>query len=145
MRSVFGLPLFLLCVAVGLLGGCKSRPEPGLTYEPRIFSGVLDVQERVELSPSANVRLSLVEFIAPGEPPKILVTSQLTTRGRQFPIAFEVGVDPRLLRKDGRYAITASIAVGGQLRFVAAPPSEVDPSKDTTQLKVLLSPPRGMR
>lgn len=140
------LSFFLVAILASLsLSGCASAPNPRALVSQRVFSGTLEVAERVQLSPSSNVRISLLEIAKPGEPPRILVTNQLTTRGRQFPLPFEIQIDENLIKSNGAYAIAASVAVAGQLRFVATPPTMIDATAGRSDLKIVLTAPQAMR
>lgn len=137
--------LILLVSACLLLSGCGTRQAAVPAFKARTFAGVLDVPEPVELSSDAHVRINLVTISRSGGQPAVIATQQMTTRGRQFPIPFQISVDEALIRPDERYALLVAVAVGGQLRFIAQPPAPLDASQPQSNLRILLSPPRALR
>ena len=144
MRSIAG-SLILLLSACLLLSGCGTRQAAAPTFKARTFAGVLDLPAPVELSSDAHVRINLVQVPSGGGQPVVIATQQMTTRGRQFPIPFQISVDESLIRPDGRYALLVAVAVGGQLRFTAQPPAPIEASRPQSDLRILLSPPRALR
>ena len=139
----------LIAVSAGLAlfaaSGCKTREVPVQRGPVRVFSGTLDFSQPVELPASTSARVSLVQNRGPGEPPVVLATTQILARGRQFPLEFRIGVEERLLQPGRGYALSAAVAVGGQLRFLALPPAQVSAEGPYEGIRIELSLPQAAR
>jgi uncharacterized lipoprotein YbaY len=139
----------LAFLAVGLAGliqsGCKTREVEVQRGPVRTYSGTLNLAQPVELPASSSARISLIQNRSGGEPPVVLATTQIMTRGRQFPLTFRIGVEERLLQPGRTYALSAAVAVSGQLRYIALPPLEVSPTGPFEGLEVMLTVPEAAR
>lgn len=92
----------------------------------RTVSGSVSYLQRIALPPNAVVVVKLQDVSRMDVAADTIAEQTINTNGRQVPIPFTLTYDPAKINPKGRYAVTASILIDGQLRW-----------RNTTQYPVL--------
>jgi putative lipoprotein len=82
-------------------------------------SGTINYRQRVALPQDAIVAVSLQDTTLADAPARILGESTIATQGAQVPIPFRIDYDPAAIDPARRYAVRATITVGGRLLFAS--------------------------
>jgi|APCry1669189034_1035192.scaffolds.fasta_scaffold00946_9 putative lipoprotein len=81
-----------------------------------VVTGAVYYLERIALPPDAVLEVLVTEISQADAPAKVLGSTRISPPG-QVPIAFEVNYDDSLVQSSHRYAVRATIRVGGALLF----------------------------
>jgi putative lipoprotein len=118
MRIAILLPS---CLAAFLPGCQHSPPSPG---HGDAILGTVTYLEEVALPIEARLRVMLLDIDAPDVPDFILAKHESAIL-RDVPIQFDLPYDPRVIRADVLYGVSAEILVGDEVWFEMPEPVPV--------------------
>jgi len=117
-------PLFRRsCITAALaLAGTISFAQSSAQPEPAAHqvTGTVSYLQRIALPPNAVVKLVIEDVSYSDAPAVSIADEEITTQGRQVPIAFGVPYDPAVIDPTHRYQIRATITSGGKPLFTTA-------------------------
>lgn len=107
--------------SVLLTMGCGAGPASPLapTVPLSMVTGQVTYLQRVALSPSAVVDVTLADVSRADAPAVVIATQRIETLGRQVPFAFALAYDPARIDQRFTYAVSARISDAGRLLFVS--------------------------
>ena len=110
-------PIVLMILATALLAACDTSEKEVVTSEPAAtVSGTVSYRERIALSDTAVVEISLQD-VSRADAPAIEVARQRITRPGQVPIRFELSYKPEDIDERMSYSLRAQITDQGELLF----------------------------
>lgn len=113
---------------------CKLD-EP-LNRETGSVTGTVSYLQRIALPPQAVIEVQLQDVSS--TVPREIVEKKYTLGNRQVPVPFELRFDPAKIEADHRYAMSARISVGGELRFVSDKAYPVLTAGNPTHVEMIL-------
>ncbi|MBN9549808.1 MAG: YbaY family lipoprotein [Alphaproteobacteria bacterium] len=122
---------FFIFGLVPLVVGVLAVPEMTSAAE-RTVAGEVIYRERIALPPDAVLMVELADVSLADAPATVIAKRRIAPAG-QVPIKFEIGFDPKAIRKDRTYALQARITVGERLMFVTDTSHHLDPLAGTPQ------------
>jgi uncharacterized lipoprotein YbaY len=101
---------------------CQLVEEPlAQPSASAVLSGTVTYLPRVALPSRAVVDVRLLDVSRAEAAATVIAEQNITTGGRQVPIAFELKFDPAKMDPKHRYVVSARITVDGVLRFASDP------------------------
>ncbi|TPI12033.1 hypothetical protein FJW06_18605 [Mesorhizobium sp. B4-1-3] len=116
---------FFIFGLVPLVVGVLAVPEVTKAGE-RAIAGELTYRERIALPPDAVLMVELADVSLADAPATVIAKRRIAPAG-QVPIKFEIGFDPKAIRKGRTYALQARITVGERLMFITDTSHQLDP------------------
>ena len=107
-----------LALATGLLVGCASSSTGASDPETMSVTGNAFYRERMLLPPDARFE-AVLEDISLADAPAVVVGRAQIDGQTSPPFEFSIDYDPETIDPRGRYAVRATITVGGQLWFTS--------------------------
>lgn len=110
-------PTVLVILAAILLAACDTSEKEAVTSEPAAtVSGTVSYRERIALSETAVVEISLQD-VSRADAPAIEIARQRITRPGQVPVHFELSYNPEDIDERMSYSLRAQIIDQGELLF----------------------------
>jgi putative lipoprotein len=110
----------LIALGAMVLAGCGATsvmPEWGGAV-PEKVTGTVTYRERIALSPTAVLKVQLVD-VSRADAPVVVIGEQLIrSGGKQVPFAFDIAYDATKIEANHSYAVQARIEDDGQLMFI---------------------------
>ena len=139
-------------IATLALAGTISFAQSSAQPEPAAHQviGTVSYRQRIALPPNAVVKLVIEDVSYADAPAVSIADEEITTQGRQVPIAFGVPNDPAVIDPTHRYQIRATIAAQDHLLFASTAaypvlthgaPTHVDIRLDQVQGNPQIAPP----
>jgi putative lipoprotein len=132
------VPVSLLIAATMLLG-CQSSRGWKASSQAKI-TGTVTYLQKSALPHDAVVQLRLEDVSRADAQANVIAEERVETRGQQVPIPFELSYDAARIQSSHRYALHASILVGGTKAFTSARAFPVITQGAPTQLAILVEP-----
>ncbi|MDX8531407.1 YbaY family lipoprotein [Mesorhizobium sp. VK25A] len=126
---------FFIFGLVPLVVGVLAVPELTSAGE-RTIAGEVIYRERIVLPPDAVLMVELADVSLADAPATVIAKRRITLTG-QVPIRFDIGFDPKAIRKGRTYALQARITVDDRLLFANDVHHHVDPLDGKSQTVVL--------
>lgn len=102
------------------------------------LSGAVSYLQRIALLPGAVIEVQLQDSTG-----AIVASQTLTTTGENVPIGFTLAYDPAQIDEQGAYALVATIALNGEVRWTNAEPVAVlTNGAPTNDVEILVQPKR---
>jgi putative lipoprotein len=131
-------PVFPALLALGLLAGCNSQPQPAAPAAPQIansVSGTIMLREPRALGDNARAELKVIDVSQPDTP-----LAQITIEHANHPpISFNLPVDPKTVDPLRTYAVDAKL-IDGERRFLPVVPYPVLTHKSPSVVQIILAP-----
>lgn len=102
------------------------------------LTGTVSYLQRIALQPGAVIEVQLQDSTG-----AVVASQTLTTTGENVPIGFTLAYDPTQLDEQGAYALVATIALNGEVRWTNAEPVAVlTNGAPTNAVEILVQPKR---
>lgn len=125
-------------LALGLLAGCNSQPQPVAPSAPQVassVSGTIMLREPRALGDNARVELKVVDVSQPDNP-----LAQITVEHANHPpISFNLPIDPKAVDPLRTYAVDAKL-IDGERRFLPVLQYPVLTKKSPSVVQIILAP-----
>lgn len=132
------IPVFPAFLALGLLAGCNSQPQPAAPAAPQIansVSGTIMLREPRALGDNARAELKVVDVSQPDTP-----LAQITIEHANHPpISFNMPIDPKAVDPLRTYAVDAKL-IDGERRFLPVLQYPVLTKKSPSVVQIILAP-----
>ncbi|UPL47949.1 YbaY family lipoprotein [Hymenobacter sublimis] len=116
LLCAFGLLLLASCTATpSAPGNAGSRPTPVVVKDS--ITGSVAYRERIALSPTAVVRVHLLDVSLQDVAATVIDSVTIRPNGRQVPLPFTLRYDTARIRPNYTYTVQARITDGGRLLF----------------------------
>jgi putative lipoprotein len=106
---------------VGWLAGCSTAvvaPHVGGSATAQV-TGSVAYRERIALSPTAVIRVQLVDVSRADAPSVVLGEQLIESGGKQVPFPFSIAYDPAGIDERMSYAVQARVEEGDRLLFIS--------------------------
>ena len=126
-----------------LAENCHQVSPPSNDAMPSI-SGTVTYRERMAMPENAVLTVELQDVSRADAPAQAIAEQRITFAGRQVPLAFELHYDPARINPKHLYAVSASITVDGQLRFLNTSAYRVLTQGNPVKLNILVHSPDAL-
>lgn len=126
---------FAACASMSTQRGspdASAQPESELQV-----TGAVVYRERIALTPSAVVRVEVVELPREGGPGTVIGEQTIQSPG-QVPIPFSVAIPSRRIRPEATYVVNARIEDGGRVFSTATPVPVLTQGHRSSAVQVLV-------
>lgn len=83
------------------------------------LKGTVSYRERMMMRPDSTITVRLLDVSLMDAPAKILAEQKIPAQGKSVPVSFELEYDPRQIREELDYSVSAAIRDGdGTLMWV---------------------------
>jgi putative lipoprotein len=124
-----------------LLAENCHQVSPPPTYAMPSVSGTVTYRERMAMPENAVLSVQLQDVSRADAPAEAIAEQRITFAGRQVPLGFELRYDPGRINPKHLYAVSASITVDGQLRFLNSSTYRVLTQGNPVKLGILVHSP----
>jgi putative lipoprotein len=102
-----------------IVKGCELDKPMDAEAKPDTVSGMVSYLSRIALPASAIIEVKLQDVSLADAPAKVIAKEEIALGERQVPVPFELKFDPEKIDAKHMYAVSASILVNGELRFIS--------------------------
>jgi putative lipoprotein len=127
-----------------MLGENCHQVSPPPNYAMPSVSGTVMYRERMAMPENAVLTVQLQDVSRADAPAQAIAEQRITLAGRQVPLAFELHYDPARISPKHLYAVSASITVDGQLRFLNTSAYRVLTQGNPVKLNILVHSPAAL-
>jgi putative lipoprotein len=122
---------------VRLADNCKLARAENAKTDPMV-SGTVAYRERMAMPESAVLTIQLQDISLADAPAKIIAEQKFAFAGHQVPLPFELHYNAKEINPNHKYALSARIAVNGQLMFVNSTTYPVITQKNPDKVDILV-------
>ena len=123
-----------------IVKGCELDKPMDAEAKPDTVSGMVSYLSRIALPASAIIEVKLQDVSLADAPAKVIAKEEIALGERQVPVPFELKFDPEKIDAKHMYAVSASILVNGELRFVSDEAYPVLTRGNAAHVEVIVKP-----
>jgi putative lipoprotein len=123
-----------------IVKGCELDKPMDAEAKLDTVSGMVSYLSRIALPASAIIEVKLQDVSLADAPAKVIAKEEIALGERQVPVPFELKFDPEKIDAKHMYAVSASILVNGELRFVSDEAYPVVTRGNAAHVEVIVKP-----
>jgi putative lipoprotein len=123
-----------------IVKGCELDKPMDAEAKPDTVSGMVSYLSRIALPASAIIEVKLQDVSLADAPAKVIAKEEIALGERQVPVPFELKFDPEKIDAKHMYAVSASILVKGELRFISDKAYPVLTRGNAAHVEVIVKP-----